>query len=183
MRKPRYSLNTSTSGVGRTYPQHQEMLGPYDYDAPDSIKHLRDCNFDFADFEPNFRTVVLDKRAKATDLISSVPIPKVGHIVSTRFLDLLREFKLPPHRLYPVPMIHKGEPVDGYWFVHLPHPQSLLAATSFRDVEERCSTVPELEDVSLLKLYQPFTLAYTWIDARLKAAIESAGITGVTIGG
>ena len=126
MRKPRYCLHTSTVGVGRTYPQHQEMLAPYDYDAPRSIHNLVPCMVGkgFPDFEPDFNTVVLDRRAKPTDLISSAPIPKCGHLISSRFLELLRRFKLPPHRVYDVPMVHKDKPLQGYVFLLLPHPLS-----------------------------------------------------------
>ena len=183
MRKPRYCLHTSTVGVGRTYPQHQEMLAPYDYDAPRSIHNLVPCMVGkgFPEFEPDFNTVVLDRRAKPTDLISSAPIPKCGHLISSRFLELLRIFKLPPHRVYDVPMVHKDKPLEGYVFLLLPHPDSLREAASTQDIEEGAEADPLLCGVSLLRLARPSWMAQTWIDAKLKAAIETEGITGVKI--
>jgi hypothetical protein len=183
MHKPRFILKPSTDGVGKTYPQHQEMLKPYDYGGPRSIHKLVACMLGegFPDFEPDFNTVVLDRRAIPTDLISSAPIPKCGHLISSRFLELLQNFKLPPHRIYDVPLLYKEEPLDRYIFLLLPHPESLREATSTQDIEEGADADPLLQGVSLLRLSRPSWMAQTWVDARLKAAIEATGITGVKI--
>ena len=95
---------------------------------------------------------MLAGRAKRTDLISSVPIPKCGHLISTRFFELLRKFKLPPHRVYEVPMLHRKKPVEGYVFLLLPHPESLRNAASTLDIEEGAEADPLLRGVSLLRL-------------------------------
>lgn len=182
MRKPRFCLKPAIDGVGKTYPQHQEMLGAYDYSAPRSIHRLSQVmQGGFPDFEPDFHTVVLHRRAIPTDLISSAAIPNVGLLISARLLALLQEFKLPPHRLYPVPMLHKGQPLEGYSFVLLPQPASLLTAATTQEVEEGAEADPSLQGVSLLKLYRPSWMAWTWVDARLRAAIESAGMTGIKL--
>jgi hypothetical protein len=179
VRKPRYCLHTSTKGVGRAYPQHQKMLAPYDYDGPRSIHKLRGEGF--PDFEPDFNTVVLERGSKPTDLISSAPIPNSWHLISSRFLELLQTFKLPPHRIYNVPMLHKEKPLEGYVFLHLPHPDSLRNAATTQDIEEGVDADPLLCGVSLLRLTRPSWMAWTWVDAKLKAAIEAAEITGVKL--
>jgi hypothetical protein len=176
MRKPRYCLSTTTKGAGRTYPQHQEMLKPYDYDSVRSVHRL--SMYEFAEFEPDFNTVVLAKSAKATDLISSAPIPNVGLLVSSRFLELLQSFKLPPHRVYPAPMVHKEHPLTGYFFVHLPQPASLMNAATTQDVEEGAEADPKLHGVSLLKLYRPSWMGYTWVDAKLKSRLSRKASQG-----
>jgi hypothetical protein len=134
---------------------------------------------DFPDIAPDFNTVVLHRRAVPTDLISSSPIPRVGHLVSSRFLELLQKFKLPPHRLYPVPMVQNDKPVEGYFFLLLPQPESLRAVASTQEVEDSAEADPLLSGVSLLKLYRPSWTSRTWVNAELKSAIESAGMTGV----
>jgi hypothetical protein len=135
----------------------------------------------FPDFEPDFSTVVLDRRATPTDLISSSPIPKCGHLISARFIRLLRQFQLPPHRIYNVPILHKKNPLEGYVFLLLPHPESLRKAATTRDIEEGVDADPLLHDVSLLRLSRPRWMAQTWVDAKMKAAIETEGITGVKL--
>jgi len=159
------------------------MLAPYDYVGPRSIYKLLPCMLGegFPDFEPDFNTVLLERGAKPTDLISSVPIPKCGHLISPRFLELLQKFKLPPHRVYNVPMVHKEKPLEGYVFLLLPHPESLRKAASTQDIEEGVDADPLLRGVSLLRLARPSWMAQTWVDANLKAAIEAAGITGITL--
>ncbi len=184
MSRPRFLLKPAIEGVGKTYPQHQKMLKPYDYGGPRSIHKLVACMVGegFPNFEPDFNTVVLDRRAIPTDLISSAPIPKCGHLISSRFLELLQEFKLPPHRLYNVSILHKEKPLEGYVFLLLPHPESLREAASTQDIEEGVEADPLLQGVSLLRLSRPSWMAQTWVDDKLKAAIEAAGITGVRIG-
>lgn len=160
------------------------MLKPYDYDGPRSIYKLLPVMLGegFPDFEPDFNTVVLDRRARPTDLISSAPIPNCGHLISSRFLELLQKFKLPPHRVYNVPLLHKKKPLEGYVFLLLPHPESLRKAASSQDIEDGVDADPILCGVSLLRLSRPSWMAQTWVDGRLKTAIDEAGITGVKLG-
>src|SRR6185437_6507579 len=109
MQAPCWTLNDATSGIGRTYPQHQSMGKEYDYGAPDSVHKFP---FDgFAKFEPNFRTVIIHGHARLTDLLSSI-IPN-GYLVGPRLRALLEQFVLPPHRFYPVPMEHRNKPVPA----------------------------------------------------------------------
>ena len=118
--QPKFStLDTHFDGVG-VVPQHQTMGPSYDYDAADSVHNL---SFDsLVDFEPNFNTVILDDSAVPTDFVSSAPIRNSGFIVSSRVRDLLAGFTLPPHRVYDLPVVHRGSSVDGYSWLHLPQP-------------------------------------------------------------
>src|SRR5262245_35775783 len=117
MRGPCWTLNHATEGIGRAYPQHQEMGPGYDYGAPDSVHQLAEEAL--PDFEPNFNTVVIHGHAKLTDLLSTAPIRNTGFLVSSRLRELLEGFVLPLHRFYPVPATHRGKPVPGYFWLQL----------------------------------------------------------------
>jgi hypothetical protein len=83
MRGPCWTLTHASAGIGRTYPQHQDMAAGYDYDAPDSVHQLP---YDaLPDFEPNFNTVVIHGHAKLTDLISSAPIKNTATLSAPGF--------------------------------------------------------------------------------------------------
>jgi hypothetical protein len=174
-------LNHATQGVGRTYPQHQEMGPKYDYDAPDSVHQLP---YDgFPDFEPNFRTVVIEPSAKLTDLISSAPIRSTGLLVSERFNGVLESFTLPPHRFYPVPMTHKKKPVKGYWWLQLPQPKvDLEESTPLAEAEACIEADPVYGAADLLQFYRPNRFSYCFVSAPLRAAIEAARLTGIRFG-
>ena len=130
MRGPCWTLNTTTEGIGGTYPQHQALGPGYDYDAPDSVHRLPDDAL--PDFVPNFNTVVIHGHARLTDLLSSAPIRNTGYLVSTQLREVLERLALPPHRFYPVPATHRGKPVGGYFWLQLPKPRVTLTQGSSR---------------------------------------------------
>jgi hypothetical protein len=72
-------------------------------------------------------------------------------------------------------MVHKEKPIDGYLFILLPHRESLRNAATTQAIEEGAEADPLLCGVSLLKLCRPSWMAQTWVDAKLKSAIEEAG--------
>jgi hypothetical protein len=157
-------------------------MGPgYDYDAPDSVHQLPDNRL--PDFEPNFRTVVLARTAKPTDLISSAPIRNTGLLVSGRFRKVLESFALPLHRFYPVPVAHRDSPIGDYWWLQLPQPGIPLdEGTPLDEVEARLAADPILGPVDLLRFYRPTRLAYCFVSGPLREAMESAGLTGIRFG-
>jgi hypothetical protein len=181
MRGPCWTLNNATEGIGRTYPQHQEMGRGYNYDAPDSVHKLP---YDaLPDFEPNFNTVVIHGHAKLTDLLSSAPIKNTGYLVSPRLRALLEQFALPLHRFYPVPVTHRNKPVAGYCWLQLPEPHlPLTEDSSVEKAQAAISAVPELATVDLLRLYRPSRFAYCFVSDPWRRAMEAAGITGVRFG-
>lgn len=181
MREPISTLNCATEGIGRAYPQHQAMGPAYDYDAPNSVHQL---SYDaLPDFEPNFSTVIIHAQAKLTDILSSSPIRNTGYLVSARLRAVLSEFSLPLHRFYPVSMTHRNKPVAGYFWVQLPQPQLLLSEdASAASVEAAIGATQELVSLDLLRLYRPARVAYCFVSAPLRRAIELAGITGVRFG-
>jgi hypothetical protein len=95
----------------------------------------------------------------------------------------LEQFALPPHRFYPVPAIHRGKPIPGYFWLQLPQPRlRLTEAMSPTQVEERIASVPALAALDLLRLYFPERYAYCFISNPLRSALEAAKITGVRFG-
>ncbi len=181
MRAPCWTLNNATEGIGRTYPQHQEMGRGYDYDAPDSVHKLP---YDaLPDFEPNFHTVVFHGHAKLTDILSSAPIKNTGYLVSPRLRAVLEQFALPRYRFYPVPMRHRNKSVAGYCWLQLPEPRlPLTEGSSVAEAEAAVAAVPELAALDLLRLYRPSRFGYCFVSDPLRRAMESAGITGVRFG-
>lgn len=181
MRGPSWTLSNATDGIGRAFPQHQEMGRGYDYDAPNSVHKLP---YDgLPDFEPNFNTVTIHGNAKLTDLLSSAPIRNTGYLVSPKLRALLEKFTLPLHRFYPVPMEHRKKPVDGYCWLQLPEPYlPLTEGSSVAEAESVIITAPDLAAVDLLRLYRPSRFAYCFVSDPLRRAIEAAGITGVRFG-
>lgn len=176
-----WTLNNATEGIGRAYPQHQEMGRKYDYDAPDSVHKLP---YDvLPDFEPNFNTVVVHGHARLTDLLSSAPIKNTGYLVSSRLREVLEGFVLPPHKFYPVPMTHRSKPVAGYFWVQLPEPRlSLDEGSSVEAAEVAILSTPGLADLDLLRLYRPTRFMYCFVSDPLRRAMASARITGVRFG-
>jgi hypothetical protein len=181
MKRPCSTLNHATEGIGRTFPQHQEMSRGYDYDAPESVHRLSSQNF--PDCEPNFNTVILAGSAKATDLISTAPIPRCGFLVSGRFRSLLKSFSLPPHRFFAVPMLHRNKPVAEYSWLHLPQPNLQIPdEATASEVEALVEADPGLKDVDLLCIYRPQRFNYSFISDALRKAIEQEKISGVRFG-
>jgi hypothetical protein len=178
---PCWTLNNAADGIGRTYPQHQEMGRGYDYNAPNSVHKF---SYDaLPEFEPNFNTVIIHGHAKLTDLLSSAPIINTGFLVSARLRELLERFALPLHRFYPVPMTHRKKPVDGYCWLQLPEPKlPLTEGSSVAEAEAAINAVPEIATVDLLRLYHPSQFAYCFVSDPLRRATESEGITGVRFG-
>jgi hypothetical protein len=181
MRGPCWTLNHATEGIGRTYPQHQEMGPGYDYGASDSVHRLP---YDaLPDFEPNFYTVVIHGYARLTDLISSAPIRDTGLLVSGKLRAILEGFALPPHRFYPLPVVHRGKPVTDFFWLQLPDPALPLSETStIEEFEQVIASAPQLAAMDLLRLRRPTRFAYCFVSDPLRRAIELAKITGVRLG-
>ncbi|WP_339682415.1 hypothetical protein [Gimesia maris] len=175
--KPKfYKFEDHFEGVG-VVPQHQSMGSDYDYDAPDSVHQLP---FDgLPDFAPNFNTVLLEDRAIVTDLISSAPIRNCGWLISGKFKSILETFTLPPHRFYPVPVVHRSTEIPDYWWLQLPQPPvSIPPEATCAEAEDQILDCEALHDVALFSLYRPPRFTGCYMRKELKAAIEAAGITG-----
>ena len=157
-------------------------MGPgYVYDAPNSIYQLP---FNArADFEPNFNTIIFEDGAKHNDLMGSAPIRHCGWLISNRFLDLLQEFELPPHDVYPLPVKQNGQPVDGYVWLHLPQTIHCLEDNmTIPEVESTLTSEPIVSQVDILPLYSPVRFGYFFISNRLRKAIERHELSGIRFG-
>ncbi len=181
MNLPWSTLNEDPTDVGCPYPPHQTMGANYDYQAEDSVHRIpRDR---FADFEPTFKTVVFEPGAKRHDLMASAPIPHYGWLISARFLNLLSDFTLPPHRVYLLPVIQRGRAVEGYVWLHLPQPINTLAVSmSLREAEEKIASDTTIAELDVLPIYLPVRFGYFFVSRRLRQAIENAQLTGIRFG-
>jgi hypothetical protein len=125
-----YLLNDALKGIGKgRYPQVQKMSEGYDYRSPDSVQKLRPDMF--ADFKPNFNYPVLGDGFKATDLLSCAPFPYWVLMVSDKLLRVLTNFKLPPHKIYAIQILHKKKLVAGYNALHILDPEEQLNHIDF----------------------------------------------------
>jgi hypothetical protein len=181
MRRLCWTLNHATEGIGREYPQHQQMSAGYDYDAPTSVQRLP---YDaLPDFEPNFDTVVIHGHARLTDLLSSAPIRNTGFLLSDRLRAVFKQFSLPPHRYYPVPIIYRRKAIEGYYWLQLPEPPVPLPEDASVEVlEGTIACDRQLASLDMLRLCRPARFAYCFLSDPLRLAIESAKITGVRFG-
>jgi hypothetical protein len=195
MKRPCSTLKDAVEGIGPDYPQCQVMSRGYDYGAPNSVHKLP---FDsLPDFEPTFNTVIIEKSAVLTDLISTTPIMNIGLLMSGRFREILESFSLPEHRFYPVPMRHRcarfklvpfpriqlNKRIPNYWWLHLPQPDIVIPPNaSSSQAEAIIEASASLAAVDLLRIYRPERFYNYFISAPLRKAIESANLTGIRFG-
>jgi hypothetical protein len=60
---------------------------------------------------------VLDRKANLTDLLS-VSLVHGGFLISPKFKDLIEQFSLPLHKIYPAKVLDKTQMCDYYW-IHI----------------------------------------------------------------
>jgi hypothetical protein len=109
-----------TKETGPEYPQAQEMIEPYDYDATDSIYITSYYDGKELPCPPNLRTIKVESRAKLTDVLSVAMLSASGMLISKRLQLLLQDFLLVNHRFYPATIEYKGTQYgDMYVYLHL----------------------------------------------------------------
>ena len=92
------------------YPQTSLKKG-YNPRLPDSHRQVKPHSF--PDFIPNLELELHDK-AYPTDYIQK--FVSFGMVVNTKFKNILKQFKLPPHAFYPIKVYHKGALLEYFWF-------------------------------------------------------------------
>ncbi|MBU2901666.1 hypothetical protein [Maribacter dokdonensis] len=70
----------------------------------------------FPDFEPNFG-LDINSQAKETDLLDSASCLNFGIVISKKLKLILEEYKLPPHRFYPIKVF--GSSKEYFWFHYI----------------------------------------------------------------
>lgn len=106
--KVSYDLNRKVTG---TFPQSLQMADDYDHDSPlsytkQNLKQRLNSNTQLA--------ISLEKKAKLTDLISTVTLGD-GLVISQRCRDLLNKFKIDPHcQILNVSVNNKQNQVDYF---------------------------------------------------------------------
>lgn len=109
-----FEAASDTPETGAVYPQASGMLSGYDYSSSRSIHKLRDDQL--PDFEPDLDSIILEKRAKLTDLVSTV-FSSSGFLVSERMKSLLEQFRLPICKFHKAKINYKEKVYDNYfWF-------------------------------------------------------------------
>jgi hypothetical protein len=151
----------------------------YDYSGPRSAHNLPHDSL--PDYDPDFGTVVLDRHARLTDVLSSVILP-VGFLVNGKVRQVLSGFGLPPHRYFDVAVRFRRKPVDGYYWLHLPEvPVTLADKMAPEEAEAALAASFPLDTLDLIRMARPQRYAYCFVSDRLRRALESAKITGIRL--
>jgi len=100
-----YTIITSTneSIIGK-YPQVKTDTKPFEWLLPPLNEKI--LYNSFLDFDTYF-DIILEDGANLTDIIERVAV-SWGIIINDKFKNLLNQFKLPPHKFYPINVIHKN---------------------------------------------------------------------------
>ena len=101
------------AAVNHVFPQAVDMGNEYDWDAPDSLRHLPP--FAPADVPPNLSAFHLDPETKVTDILSQTLTPAPGLLVSNRLRDEVDHFAIQEHAWYEAPVVHHGRRLRYNW--------------------------------------------------------------------
>lgn len=92
------------------YPQTTFKKG-YDPSLPNGFWQINPN--EFPNFSPHLE-LTIHKKANPTDFIQRNV--NFGMIISKNFKRILCQFNLPPYKLYPICVFHKGKQLEYYWF-------------------------------------------------------------------
>ncbi|HEY4194022.1 MAG TPA: DUF1629 domain-containing protein [Mucilaginibacter sp.] len=107
-----------TKETGPVYPQIQKWKPGYDSNSATSFySYLKKSKDVFADFIPNLDGLIVNGRARPTDLVSS--FTSGGFIVSEKLKLIFEKHNLAPHRFYPAKVIYKSKNLEGYFWMHV----------------------------------------------------------------
>ncbi|MDI9858142.1 imm11 family protein [Flectobacillus roseus] len=96
------------------YHQTEDVVYPIElYKPPYSGKFTKG---EFLDFNPEVQ-IILHKKAFLTDFIDGSPLG-FGIFLNDKVKELLKGFHLPPHKYHPIKVMHKGEQILGYYWLH-----------------------------------------------------------------
>jgi len=187
------------------YPQSIKMTDDYFVRRSDSIWEM-DIH---SKIPPNLDGIQLVKHARATDLLSVVPIsPIFGLVISEEGKEVLQNFNAPPHRFFEVKVYdhQKNETQKNYFLFRLLDFQNesisferskFMVSTKEKIQTLAIRTAADLKNLSpelcmdmypkLISLRSDFQFDIFYFDKiggyfvseRLKNAVESAGLTGM----
>ena len=156
---------------------HHYMCKDYNYDAENSIRRIP---YDrLAEFEPDFRFVEFDPLEELVDLLECSP----GFIISSRFLEILRNHSLPPHAVYPLPVRLRKREVQGYFFIHFPYTNGkMLDELTIPQAENLLRDREDIINLDLISIGRSSRFSYCFVSQALRESIESAKLKGIRFG-
>lgn len=115
-----YLLTLSTQNIGPFFPQCIKMAEGYNLQGDASVWRLGSCYNQLPDFTPNLDSFVLQADAIPTDVISNMFLNEsIGLLISDRFWQLLQNYRLPTHQVYPAKVVHAdGQSAGVYHWLH-----------------------------------------------------------------
>ncbi|MGG8498135.1 imm11 family protein [Tenacibaculum sp. TC6] len=144
------------------YPQVTLKKG-YNPGAPDGYWEVKP--YEFPNFIPNLE-LELHEKAKATDYLEKYA--SFGMFVNKKFMNILKEFKLPSHAFYPIKVYHKGELLEYFWFHYVVHDffewldKDKSRAVIYDDKEGCYKIISELDLRISLDEIEKINLALPW---------------------
>ena len=66
--------------------------------------------------------VALHPKAKLTTQLSGILLAPVVLVLEKSFVKFLQDFDLPPHKTWPIHLVHRDEDIDDYLLFHISHP-------------------------------------------------------------
>jgi hypothetical protein len=118
----KYSILIEAAGTketGSEYPQCQEMMEGYDYNANNSIYRLNECRNKRPFFTPNLDGLKMHSKSKLTDVISCAMLGGMGLFVSNKLKIILERFNLVDHLFFQASLYYKKKQYNDYYWLHL----------------------------------------------------------------
>ena len=104
-------FNTDDLSIIGDYPQIEKSEN-YDLSSPQSYWNVFWNKF--PEFDPIY-SVKIRNKGKGTNLLHALPGFQ-GLVIDDKLKDLISKFKLPPHRFYPVEVLHHNRELKYNWF-------------------------------------------------------------------
>ncbi len=109
-----FGLTDKLNVIGH-YPQtKRSKIGKYHINAFNSERKVK--HFEFPEFMPRFG-IDLHPNSIATDFLDKTSALDFGLVVSEKLKDILEQYKLPPHRFYPIEVYNTYK--KYYWFHYI----------------------------------------------------------------
>ena len=181
--------------------EHYDNFYNFFFENPDFIGK-------FPDFNINLEYIKINDKARILDFMTFSPLVSCGKfLISDKVQDLIKNFNLPPYKLYPVKLFHKktvfenyklfycpfldfdkidfqksifheGLPMFNRGYIDVNNKEEYLNHTGLKSVEKIVLNSNCNKDYDLIRVR---IAAFYFISERLKEMIELANLTGLNI--
>jgi hypothetical protein len=116
-----YKIQPAKINMVVGYVASNHMVEDYYFNQPDSVYNINVRGK--LNFTPNIDAIQILKRAKLMDILSSVPVPNSGMLVSDKLLDTFMKFVIPfETQIFDAYTVHKDERHHyNYFYIYKSH--------------------------------------------------------------